>query len=126
MSTITIANTTKVERQAAPTRIAILKAIAQELASIHSWTEPPSFPAYASSAAESTHKAEAMMNLLEEADCGSHGGFDPECAQAGDLTFSERFIWLVMKYRQEDELENWEQLLQWFPPRQPITRRERD
>lgn len=125
MSTITVSNG-KQEPQG-PSRLTILKTIFEELCSLHtarSWVEPNSCKRIA----EHAVSAESLMCLLEAHDCGSHGGFDRECAQSGTLTFIERFIWLVHKYGHENDLgsahagTSFKKLLEWFPPNKPITR----
>jgi len=129
MNTITVSNSEL--KPLAPARLVILKAIFEEFVGIHQsldGTYGILSIRQLTRAHEHSQRADVLMNLLEAHDCGSHGGFDKECAACGELIFIERFIWLVHKYRNESDLgdphsgTSFKLLLEWFPPRRPILR----
>jgi len=89
-----------------PSRTAILKAIFCCLQS--SIVNKPIAPDWTATRVKYLFKAEALIELLEVHDCGSTGGFDKEIGRPngdGNLSFYDRFAWLVKKYDLQKEVE---------------------
>ena len=86
-----------------PARKSILKRIQSELDSMYQWSgqfEKKCVNAgYSKKAFNYMHRAEALIELLEAHDCGSHGGFDPETGdpERGLYSLEERFEALKKK-----------------------------
>ena len=79
------------------TRIAILRAAFFQLVCASQWMYSQDV---LHSAAEHMHKAEVLIELLEAADCGSHGGFDRSNPLQGKSRFKlfDRFLTVLVKY----------------------------
>ncbi len=93
---------TKPQPPAIP-RLKILQKIAEHLSGVIQWTEGR---CHFSRAAEYQAQAEALIELLEVADCGSVGGFD-EGQIGGNQTLFARFEWLVNKHHSFKSIKFW-------------------
>lgn len=82
-------------------RIKILNNIFGHLQMVTQWA-----PSNFENCSEYTFKAEALIELLEEEDCGSHGGFDKSNPNKHETGFDifDRFLTLVRKYNNENNL----------------------
>jgi len=74
-------------------RQTILKHIGDSLHLVAQWSETP---AWCEKVAKYYHHAEALIEVLETADCGSVGGFDN--GQPRPRTLFDRLDWLYRKY----------------------------
>lgn len=83
-------------------RVLILNKIFSELQQITQW-----LPCAIHSGSKYMHKAESLIELLEEMDCGSHGGFDRNNPIIRDSGFElyDRFTTLVRKYKNEKDIK---------------------
>ncbi len=66
--------------------------IQESIESVHQWVEMEAFGL----AATHNNRLEAFVNLLEEYDCGSHGGYGKN--QPSNQTLEQRAKWLLEKY----------------------------
>lgn len=84
------------------TRIQILNHIFEHFQQISQW-----LPDNCDTAAKYSAQAETLIEVLEVADCGSVGGFDPENPVTNETDFRlyNRFLALVRKYRNQDDIE---------------------
>lgn len=65
------------------------------------------WPALPENLAKHTHKAESLIELLEVADCGSIGGFDPKnplITVTGHEVF-DRFLCVLRKYKNGPDIK---------------------
>lgn len=87
----------------------ILKTIQDNLDSTYQWSqqfaEKRINPDYSETAFGYMHRAEALIELLEVADCGSVGGFDQ--GEEGLYSLEERFKLLKRKKPEQAGLKKW-------------------
>jgi hypothetical protein len=76
-------------------RESVLRMIAKELTQMNMWAAVPDFD----HAAQCSHRADALMNLLEKQDCGMIGGYDIDQPppQLGIKGLNDRYTWLKRK-----------------------------
>lgn len=89
----------------------LLKRIADHLVQVQQWAEIHSYDL----ANNYSLKSEALIELLEIADCGSIGGFDRDQPRA--LNIFDRFDWLCKKYGRtpSDFIKlNYKEMLKYF------------
>lgn len=85
-----------VEKERLQFRLMILQSIFEHFQQMTQWLDSPD------NYAEYSHKAEALIQVLEVADCGSVGGFDPDMPKKKVEYLGKygRFLWLCDKHKQ--------------------------
>lgn len=87
-----------------PNRLTILIKIIALLTRAEEWKSASFDDGWARNSLEYLYQAKALIELLEELDCGSIGGFDKGANLSARRNLVTRTEWLLNKYKDEKKL----------------------